>query len=198
MTSSRAILVDTSTLFSGLGWSGPPSQVLITIADGDFELVLTDYILGELFKHLRDFPTDRREPALRSFEYLKQATVIDEERWMAHFDRAKQEVGENKDASIRICSSSCATDPSEPMNSINVALDSSVERSSIVPVVSSSTVIRNRSASVVSWPGYVVTQLRTPMYSKPFVISHECAPAGSAFICRLSVDRNNHSTARIN
>jgi len=100
LTSSRAILVDTSTLFSGLGWSGPPSQVLITIADGDFELVLTDYILGELFEHLRDFPADRREPALRSFEYLKQATVLDEERWMAHFDRAKQEVGENKDAPI--------------------------------------------------------------------------------------------------
>ena len=63
MKNSRAILVDTSTLFSGLGWSGPPARVLTAIADGDFELVLTDYILGELFEHLRDFPADRREPA---------------------------------------------------------------------------------------------------------------------------------------
>ena len=100
MKNSRAILVDTSTLFSGLGWSGPPARVLTAIADGDFELVLTDYILGELFEHLRDFPADRREPALRSFEYLKQATVIDEEHWITHLDRAKETVGETKDAPI--------------------------------------------------------------------------------------------------
>jgi Arc/MetJ-type ribon-helix-helix transcriptional regulator len=48
----RAVLIDPSTLLSGLGWSGPPSQVLVTIANGNFELVLTDYILGELFEHL--------------------------------------------------------------------------------------------------------------------------------------------------
>lgn len=100
MTSSQAILVDTSTLFSGLGWSGPPSRVLLTIATGEFELVLTDYILGELFEHLRDFPADRREPALRSFEYLQQATVIDEDQWTVHVDDAETAVGETKDAPI--------------------------------------------------------------------------------------------------
>ena len=52
MRGLRGVLIDTSTLLSGLGWSGPPSQVLVTIANGNFELVLTDYILGELFEHL--------------------------------------------------------------------------------------------------------------------------------------------------
>lgn len=100
MTSTRAVLVDTSTLFSGLGWSGLPSQVLVTIAEGSYELVLTDYILDELFEHLRDFPTERKEPALRSFEYLQQATVIDENEWITHLEDAEELVGESKDAPI--------------------------------------------------------------------------------------------------
>lgn len=51
MPSSTSVLVDTSTRFSGLGWSGPPSRVLIAIATGEFQLVLTDYILDELFEN---------------------------------------------------------------------------------------------------------------------------------------------------
>lgn len=100
MPTSKSVLVDTSTLFSGLGWSGPPSRVLITIAEGRFELLVTDYILDELFEHLRDFPTERKEPALRSFEYLHQAVVIDEDEWMDHLETAETLVGETKDAPI--------------------------------------------------------------------------------------------------
>lgn len=100
MPSSKKVLVDTSTLFSGLGWSGPPSQVLIAIAEGNFELVVTDYILDELFRHLQDFPPERKEPALRSFEYLHQAVVIDEDEWEVNLDAAEARVGETKDAPI--------------------------------------------------------------------------------------------------
>lgn len=100
MPSSTSVLVDTSTLFSGLGWSGPPARVLVSIATGDFELVLTDSILDELFEHLRDFPAERREPALRSFEYLQQAVIIKEDEWTRKLDHAKPLVGEAKDAPI--------------------------------------------------------------------------------------------------
>lgn len=100
MPSTKKVLVDTSTLFSGLGWSGPPSRVLIAIAEGNFELVVTDYILDELFRHLQDFPTERKEPALRSFEYLHQAVVIDEDEWDVNLDAAEVMVGETKDAPI--------------------------------------------------------------------------------------------------
>lgn len=97
---STSVLIDTSTLYSGLGWSGPPSRVLVAIATGHFELVLTDYILDELFEHLRDFPPDRKEPALRSFAYLQQAVVIDQDGWNDKLDQAKPLVGEAKDAPI--------------------------------------------------------------------------------------------------
>lgn len=100
MPNSQTILVDTSTLFSGLGWSGPPAQVLITIAEGEFELILTDYILDELFAHLQDFSTEQKEPALRSFEYLYQAVVIPEDGWNTQLDQAERLVGERKDAPI--------------------------------------------------------------------------------------------------
>lgn len=100
MPSSLRILVDTSTLFSGLGWPGPPSRVLIAIAEGSFELMLTDYILDVLFEHLQDFDTERKEPALRAFEYLHQAIVIEEDQWSVHLDSAEDIVGETKDAPI--------------------------------------------------------------------------------------------------
>lgn len=100
MPSTRRILVDTSTLFSGLGWSGPPSQVLITITEDDYELVLTDYILDELFAHLQDFETERKIPALSAFEYLHHADVLEEAEWDANLDTAEELVGETKDAPI--------------------------------------------------------------------------------------------------
>jgi len=39
---------------------------------------MTDYVLDELFEPLQYFPTVRKESALRSFEGLHQAVVIDE------------------------------------------------------------------------------------------------------------------------
>lgn len=100
MPSTQRILVDTSTLFSGLGWSGPPAQVLVTITDEEFELVLTDYILDELFAHLEDFSTERKAPALSAFEYLHHADVLEESEWDGNLATAKGLVGEDKDAPI--------------------------------------------------------------------------------------------------
>jgi predicted nucleic acid-binding protein len=100
MMSSRAILIDTSTLFSGLGWFGPPYEVLLRIHGSTAQLVVTDYILDELFTHLSDFPTDRKEPALRAFEQLYDATVIPEDDWQPLLEMATEEVGEDKDAPI--------------------------------------------------------------------------------------------------
>lgn len=100
MKGSKRVLLDTSTLFSGLGWLGPPFQVLLKIYEEDFELVLTDYILEELSNHFEDFPEDRRKHAEKSLEYLRKARVINEEEWKKKLDRGKELVGDSKDAPI--------------------------------------------------------------------------------------------------
>lgn len=100
MKSSKRVLLDTSTLFSGLGWSGPPFLVLLKIHEGNFDLVLTDYILEELSDHFEDFPEERREQAEKSLEYLQKAHVISEEEWKENLDRGRELVGDSKDAPI--------------------------------------------------------------------------------------------------
>ncbi len=100
MESSKKVLIDTSTLYSGLGWSGSPFKVLMKIYRGDFQLVLTDYILEELSRHFKDFEGKRRESALRSLKYLKEAAIIKKAEWMTNLERAEKEVGECKDAPI--------------------------------------------------------------------------------------------------
>ncbi|KXB08309.1 hypothetical protein AKJ56_01560 [candidate division MSBL1 archaeon SCGC-AAA382N08] len=102
MKSSRKkrVLLDTSTLFSSLGWTGAPFEVLLKINEGDFKLVLTDYILDELSDHFKDFPPERKKHAIKSLKLLKEASVIEEKEWKKNLNRAGNLVGENKDAPI--------------------------------------------------------------------------------------------------
>lgn len=96
----RRILLDTSTLFSSLGWEGAPFKVLMKINEKSFELVLTDYILDELSSHFQDFPPNRKEHAIKSLKHLEEASVIEEREWKKNLKRAEKLVGESKDAPI--------------------------------------------------------------------------------------------------
>ncbi len=100
MKSTRKVLVDTSTLFSALGWTGAPFKVLSKIHEENFKLVLTDYILDELSNHFEDYPIDRREDAFQSMEYLRETALIVESEWEKNLVKAETLVGENKDAPI--------------------------------------------------------------------------------------------------
>jgi uncharacterized protein len=46
------IVADTSTLVSGLGWGGPPGQVVDTVLSGQVRLVISLALLGELARVL--------------------------------------------------------------------------------------------------------------------------------------------------
>lgn len=96
----RKILLDTSTLFSSLGWEGAPSKVLMKINEKSFKLVLTDYILDELSNHFQDFPPNRKEHAIKSLKHLEEASVIEEKEWKKNLKKAEKVVGESKDAPI--------------------------------------------------------------------------------------------------
>lgn len=100
MKRPKRVLLDTSTLFSGLGWSGPPFRVHLKIHEENFDLILTDYILDELSNHLKDYPEDRREKAIQSLEYLREASIILEGTWEKNLKKAEKLVGETKDAPI--------------------------------------------------------------------------------------------------
>jgi predicted nucleic acid-binding protein len=100
-SNKKTVLVDTSTLFSGLGWAGVPSDVLLVLYSRDgYFLRLSDRILQELFRNVKKFPDDRQPAALQSLEYLQKAAIVTEDRWREHLTRAKQEVTELKDAPI--------------------------------------------------------------------------------------------------
>ncbi len=100
MKNTKRVLVDTSTLFSGLGWTGAPFRVLAKIHEENFELVLTDYILDELSRHFEDYPIERREDAFQSLEYLRETAWIVKSEWEEKLEEAEKLVGENKDAPI--------------------------------------------------------------------------------------------------
>lgn len=100
MKSTRKVLVDTSTLFSALGWTGAPFKVLSKIHEDDFKLVLTDYVLDELSNHLEDYPIERREDAFQSMEYLRETAFIIRCEWEGNLEQAEKLVGEKKDAPI--------------------------------------------------------------------------------------------------
>ncbi len=100
MKNTKKVLVDTSTLFSGLGWTGPPFRVLAKIHEEEFKLILTDYIIEELSDHLEDFSDERRKEAFQSLEYLRESAVIVENKWKEKLNKAEKLVGENKDAPI--------------------------------------------------------------------------------------------------
>jgi len=100
MKNIKRVLVDTSTLFSGLGWTGAPFRVLAKIHEEDFELVLIDYIIDELSNHVEDYPAERKEEAFQSLEYLRESAVIVENKWKEKLNKAEKLVGENKDAPI--------------------------------------------------------------------------------------------------
>jgi len=100
MKSTKRVLIDTSTLFSALGWTGAPFRVLAKIHEEDFELVLTDYIIDELSDHIKDYPEERRKEAFQSMEYLKETSIIVESKWETKLKQAEKLVGENKDAPI--------------------------------------------------------------------------------------------------
>lgn len=93
------MLVDASTLYSGLGWTGPPSDVLLKISgSSDYDLVLSDRILEELFRHLNEIPD--KENALRSLECLKEAVIVRSDRWKQHQEIASKLVNDSKDAPV--------------------------------------------------------------------------------------------------
>jgi len=100
MRNTKRVLVDTSTLFSALGWTGAPFKVLVKIYEGNFTLVITDYILEELTAHINDYTGERRENAFQAIEYLRDAYIITEDRWVMNLESAEKLVGESKDAPI--------------------------------------------------------------------------------------------------
>lgn len=100
-SSVKEVLIDTSTLFSGLGWSGPPSDVLLTIySESRYELVLTEYILEELFRNVDRMPQGRRSSAFESLEHLQKCRVVGREDWIQNIQKAEDEVNDVKDAPV--------------------------------------------------------------------------------------------------
>ncbi len=51
----KKIVLDTNILISALGWKGNPNEIFRRVADGDFELIISQKQLEEL-KEVMDYP----------------------------------------------------------------------------------------------------------------------------------------------
>jgi len=70
----RAVL-DTNTIISGIGWSGPPRGVLDAAIDGKFVLLTSPDLLDEV-RHVLSYPRLRTLPQLRVQEVLALLPIV--------------------------------------------------------------------------------------------------------------------------
>ena len=70
----RAVL-DTNTIISGIGWSGPPRGVLDAAIDGKFVLLTSPDLLDEV-RHVLSYPRLRTVPQIRVQEVLALLPIV--------------------------------------------------------------------------------------------------------------------------
>lgn len=94
----RAVL-DTNTIVSGIGWSGPPQKLLDAGINGDFIFLNSPDLLEELrrvlsYPWLRALPQDRVQEVLALLPLVAHMVEPDEKISVIHHDPADNRVRE--------------------------------------------------------------------------------------------------------
>lgn len=94
----RAVL-DTNTIVSGIGWSGPPQKILDTAVNGDFVLLTSPDLLEELrrvlsYPRLHALPQDRVQEVLALLPLVAQIVETEEKISVIRQDPADNRVRE--------------------------------------------------------------------------------------------------------
>lgn len=92
----RAVL-DTNTIISGIGWSGPPRAILDAVVAGKFLLVTSPALLNEVrrvltYPRLRALPQARVQEVLALLPLVAHTVEPEEELKIIHSDSADNRV----------------------------------------------------------------------------------------------------------
>jgi putative PIN family toxin of toxin-antitoxin system len=92
----RAVL-DTNTIISGIGWSGPPQEIVDAAINGNFVLLTSPALLEELgrvlsYPRLRALPQDRVQEVLALLPLVAHMVEPEEKISVIHRDPADNRV----------------------------------------------------------------------------------------------------------
>jgi putative PIN family toxin of toxin-antitoxin system len=102
MKNMQSVMVDTSTLFSGLLFRGKPHQILDLIRRKKAKLILPDYVLAELYRLIR-----RQEPSsvgiIDAFLFFTKPRIVSESKYRKFLRQALKLVRDDEDAPVLAC-----------------------------------------------------------------------------------------------
>ncbi len=79
------LVLDTNTLVSGIGWDGPPRQILVALREARHSLMISTALLAELtrvlrYPKLRSIAAHPLLPVVLAWLYQPEHLVVSEER----------------------------------------------------------------------------------------------------------------------